>query len=58
MLRINEALTYIDKTLTRHNFKEELTNIYEDRLSKLQDRYEQLLITHAKQQTHLHMLKV
>ena len=28
--RINEALLYLDKTMTKHNFKEELANWLED----------------------------
>eukprot|EP00347_Sterkiella_histriomuscorum_P009187 403342191 len=50
---INQALQYIDRNITRHNFKEELLNFYEDKLQQLHDKYEHLLITHFQQQTHL-----
>jgi len=43
---VNEALAYIDKTLTRHNYKEELLNYYEDRLKRLSEKYEHILISH------------
>lgn len=45
--KVNEALAYIDKTLAKHNFKEELVNFYEEKLGKLSERYEHLLITHT-----------
>ncbi|CDW81066.1 UNKNOWN [Stylonychia lemnae] len=53
--KINEALQYIDRNITRHNFKEELLNFYEDKLNQLHDKYEYLLLTHLQQQTHLVM---
>lgn len=56
--RINEALLYLDKTMTKHNFKEALMEWLEDKLSQSQDKYESLLLSHTSSLAHLHMCKV
>lgn len=41
--RINDALLYLDKTMTRHNYKEEHANWLEDRLKYVEANYEGLM---------------
>jgi hypothetical protein len=45
-------------TITRHNYKEELCNFYEDRIARLTDRYEQLLFQHSTTLSNYHFCKV
>ena len=56
--RINEALASIDRTYTKHNYKEELVNFLEDRLQRLTEKYEYLLLQFNSQASHFHLCRL